>query len=347
MGLDTETATVDILLLETLIPEAMAWLSARHSLSFRPELAHDPRALAHSTNDCRAILLPRSVMVTQNFLDLAPKLEAVARLHAGSDNTDLEACRERGVRVVQAQSANVRSNAEFLLAALLMMYRRGFITALMGKKDYQLQIGREINGSTVGILGLSPTAHTLAALLNGLGARVIGYDPAMHHTSPLWSNLRVQPVSLLEMMSSADAVSVQMPYASRFKGFINDNVLGAVKPGQKWVAISRSALFDADALARALHDGRIEGCLLDGVEKDFLKPDSPLLAAKNLYMTPRIGSFTAEARVRAGWYVAHRLHDALSTGIGSTAPMLLDLPGTVITQSQWGDSSSNSTPPAG
>jgi phosphoglycerate dehydrogenase-like enzyme len=336
---------VDILLLETLIPEAMAWLSARHSLSFRPDLAHDPRALAHSTNDCRAVVLPRTVMVTQNFLDLAPKLEAVARLHVGTDNTDLEACRERGVRVVQANSANVRSNAEFLLASLMMMYRRGFISALMGNKDYQLQIGREINGSTIGILGLSPTAHTLAGLLNALGARVIGYDPAVHHTSPLWVNLRVQPVSLLELMSTADAVSVQMHYASRFKGFINDNVLGAIKPGQKWVATSRSSLFDPDALARALLDGRIEGCLLDGVEKDFLKADSPLLSAKNLYMTPRIGSHTVEARERAGWYVAHRLHDALASNSPSDS-MVLDMPGT-ITPAQWGDSSSHSTPPAG
>ena len=342
---------MDILLLETLIPEAMAWLSTRHSMAFRPELAHDPRGLAHSTNDCRAVVLPRSVLVTQNFLDMAPKLEVIARLHVGTDNTDLEACKERGVRVVQATSANVRSNAEYLLGALLMMYRRGFISALMGKKDYQAQMGREINGSTIGLLGLSPTAHTLAALLNAMGARVIGYDPALHHTSPLWGNLRVQPVSLPEMMSTADAVSVQMLFASRFRGFINDKVLAAVKPGQKWVATSRSSLFDPNALARALQDGRMEGCLLDGVEKDFIAPDSPLLGAKNLYVTPRIGSHTAEARVRVGWYVAHRMHDALAASSSSDAsissPMPLDMPGSGLTNSQWGDSSVHSSPPAG
>ncbi len=344
-----ERLVLDILLLETLIPEAMAWLSTRHSMSFRPELAHDLRGLAHSTNDCRAIVLPRSVLVTQDFLDFAPKLEAVARLHVSTDNTDLEACSARGVRVVQANHANVRANAEFLLGALMMMYRRGFVSALMGKKDFHVHTGREVNGSTIGLLGLSPTAHTLAALLNAMGARVIGYDPALHHTSPLWTNLRVQPVSLPEMMSSADAISVQMLYASRFKGFINDKVLAAVKPGQKWVATSRSSVFDAHALSQALGDGRIEGCLLDGVEQDFLKPDSPLLQAKNFYMTPRIGSYTAEARVRAGWYVAHRLHDILAANKGGdtpiSRPMVLDPPDFAVSASQWGDSSSNSTPP--
>ena len=98
-------------------------------------------------------------------------------------------------------------------------------------------------------------------------------------------------------------------------------------------------------------DGRMEGCLLDGVEKDFIAPDSPLLGAKNLYVTPRIGSHTAEARVRVGWYVAHRMHDALAASSSSDAsissPMPLDMPGSGLTNSQWGDSSVHSSPPAG
>lgn len=77
-----------------------------------------------------------------------PTLKAVGRLHAGTDNTDLEACRERGIKVIHASSANVRSNAEYLLSSLLLLYRRGVVSALMGRRHPTTQMGRELHGST-------------------------------------------------------------------------------------------------------------------------------------------------------------------------------------------------------
>ena len=102
---------MDILLLDRLVPEALAWLESRHSLEYRPELAADPGSLRKAIYKVQAVVLPRKAVVTREFLDFAPMLKAVARMHVGTDNTDLEACRERGVRVVQASTANVRSNA--------------------------------------------------------------------------------------------------------------------------------------------------------------------------------------------------------------------------------------------
>ena len=121
---------MDILLLERLVPEALAWLESRHSVVCRPELANDPIALRKAVYNAQAVVLPRKVVVTQEFLDFAPLLKAVARMHVGTDNTDLEACRERKVRVIQASTANVRSNAEYLLAGLLLLYRRGIGSSL-------------------------------------------------------------------------------------------------------------------------------------------------------------------------------------------------------------------------
>ena len=174
-------------------------------------------------------------------------------------------------------------------------------------------MGRELNGSVIGILGLAPTAHTLALMLHSLGAKLIGYDPAVHHTAPIWSRLQVQPVSLQELMASSDAISAQVMYASRYQGFINDTMLAHCKPGQVWVGISRSGLFDQAALARALSDGRIDACMLDGAEAGFASKGTPLHEASNLFLTPRLGSHTRESRLRASWYVAHRIHETLST----------------------------------
>ena len=303
---------MDILLVDRLVPEALKWLQERHGVESRGELAADPSALRKAMYKARAAVLPRKVVVTREFLDFAPLLKAVARMHVGTDNTDLEARRAREVRVIQSSTANVRSNAEYLLASLLMLYRRGVGAALNGDRHAEVRLGRELSGSVVGILGLAPTAHTLAIMLHSLGARLIGYDPAVHHTAPIWSRLKIQPVGLPELVANADSISVQVMYASRYEGFINDKLLAHCKPGQLWVGISRSHLFDASAFARALNDGRIEAALLDGAESGFASRGSPLHDCGNLFLTPRLGSHTREAHLRASWYVAHRIHETLS-----------------------------------
>lgn len=303
---------MDILLLERMVPEALAWLEARHSVEYRPDLAADPSALRKSVYKTEAMLLPRKVQVTREFLDFAPRLKAIARMHGGTDNTDLEACRDRKIRVIQANTANVRSNAEYLLAALLLLYRRSIGSALAGDRHAEVRIGRELHGSVIGIFGLAPTAHTLALMLHSLGAKLVGYDPAVHHTAPIWERLNIKPMSLPGMLSQADAVSVTVMYGSRYQGFVNANVLANCKPGQLWVGTSRSKLFDQTALAAALTDGRIEACMLDGAEAGFASKGTPLHDLTNLYLTPRLGSYTRESQVRASWYVAQRIHETLA-----------------------------------
>jgi phosphoglycerate dehydrogenase-like enzyme len=323
--------SLDILLLERLVPEALAWLEERHHVVSRLDLASDASGVRKAIYNAAAVVLPRKLALTKELLDFAPVLKAVARMQSGGDNTDLEACRERKVRVIQATTANVRANAEYLLASLLLLYRRGFSATLAGDHHSEIRPGRELHGSVIGIFGLAPTAHTLAPMLHGLGVKLIGYDPAVHSTAPIWSKLQIQPVSLHEMLAQADGISAQVMFASRYLGFINDKMLAHCKPGQVWVGISRSHLFDPPALARALTDGRIEAAVLDGAHSSFAGKGSPLNGLPNLVLTPRLGSYTVEARIRASWYVAHRLHEALAGPLqghelGHSVPMDLDGP---------------------
>jgi D-3-phosphoglycerate dehydrogenase len=232
--------------------------------------------------------------------------------------------------VIQPVNAHLQSNAEYLLASLLLLFRRGIGAALRGERHAPGAVGRELHGSTIGILGLAPSGHVLAMLLDALGAKLIGYDPAVHQAASTWQRLKIQPVNLPELLARADAVSVQVMYASRYEHFINDNVLAHCRRGQLWVGTTRTSLFDPQALARALTDGRIEAAMLDGAESGFASGDSPLKGLPNLFLTPRVGSLTREARVRASWYVAQRLHESLTqprhSGFDSilSAPMGLD-----------------------
>lgn len=335
---------MDILLLEALIPETRLWLEARHRVDYQPQLAEDPSALRKAVYKTQALLVTPRVAITREFLDFAPRLKAVACMHETVDHIDLEACRERRIRVIQPASANVRANAEYLLAGLLLLFRRGLGMTLSGERRADIRLGHELHGSVIGILGLGPAAHALALMLALLGAKLIGYDPALHHSAPIWERLGIKPVSLAELMSQSDGVSVQMLYASRYVGFINNAMLENCKPGQAWVGVSRSSLFDAQALASALRDGRIDACLLDGVEPSFASPGSPLHGLPNLCATPRIAAHTRETRLRANWYVVDRINEAVDAPVNGqesldSGLMALELPGFVSARSiGWGDS---------
>src|SRR5690606_20991954 len=112
---------MEVLLVDPLVSEALNWLQERHEVAFQPELGDDPVALRKAMYKTRAVVLPSQVVVSQAFLDFAPKLQLLARMQISSDNTDLDACARNNVRVVQARSATVRSNAEYMLYGLLML----------------------------------------------------------------------------------------------------------------------------------------------------------------------------------------------------------------------------------
>jgi phosphoglycerate dehydrogenase-like enzyme len=324
---------VEILLVDELSRDAFGWLAERHAVEYRPELARDQSALRKMIYNVRALVLPRRVPVSREFLDFAPVLMAVGRLHVSNDNTDIEACRARKVRIIQPSTATVRSHAEYLLGGLLVLMRRGMLCGVAGDRPKTPPIGRELSGSTIGIFGLAPAAHTLTVILKSLGAKLIGYDPAVHHTAPIWEQLDVQPLGAKELLSAADAVSVSVLYGSRYRGLINDAMLAHCRPGQLWIGTTRSALFDPAALAKALTDGRIESCMLDGAEEGFAAKGSPLHGLPNLYLTPGIRGFTHQAHMRASWYVAHRIHETLTLPRASMIDQITSAPGALTNMS--------------
>ena len=301
---------MDILLLEDLAADARQWLAARHRVDYRPELLAVPDQLHQALHTVDALVAPPRLRINSQLLDAAPRLVAVGRIHDGTENIDFEACQKRRVRVVQASSATVRASAEYLLSTLLQLFRTGGrpVPAAPGPRGTP---GREINDSVIALFGLAPPAHVLATMLVPLGARVVGYDPAVHRNAELWRRLGVQPMTLTDMLEIADAVSVQTIYASRYRGLVGERVLGACKPGQLWTCISRPSLFDLQALAAALHTGRIGAFMMDSDDERLTAPDSPLGQTPNLHITPRLAPFTQESQVRGSWYLADRLHETL------------------------------------
>jgi phosphoglycerate dehydrogenase-like enzyme len=312
---------LEILLLQDLAEDAHAWLAARHRVHYRPDLLNDPALLRAELANAHALVAPSSVMINRALLDGAPQLVAVGRMHGDSETMDLMTCHRRGVRVVLAASTTARARAEYLLFTLLQLFRTSG-DALPCAPGQPGAPGREINDSVIGLFGLTPPAQTLATLLVPLGARVVGYDPALHRKAELWQRVGVQPMTLAGMLKIADAVSIQLPYASRYQGLIGARVLAGCKLGQLWTCISRPSLFDLEALAAKLRSGRVGGLMIDSDDPQVTAPDSPLRHAPHVTITPALASHTQESHLRGSWYLVDRLHDALTLSAGRASVKL-------------------------
>ncbi len=315
----------EVLLLDAISHDALHWLAQRYRVT-RRTLAQwqsgDEETLADFAAS-RAMVLPATVKVTAEFLQGARSLEVLGRLTGGTSNTDLTACQDHGVTVLNSQRASVHSSAEYVLASLLALHRpglwEGMRAASLASSQHEAPShapGRELYRSVVGILGLGPVSMAIAPVLQALGVRLVGYDPAIHSSAEIWQKFNIYPLPLAGVMSTADAVCMQMIFATRFQHYINEHVLKHCKRGQLWVSSSRSVLFDGAALHRALVDGRIRACLIDSAESEMAGFSPELLSLPNLFLTPRIGGQTVQAQEKASWYLAHRIDGALQESSG-------------------------------
>ncbi len=297
---------MDVLIAEALEPEVIGWLESRHSVRYAPELALDPRAFRQGLFDVRALIAPPSLALDALTLQHAPRLRVVGRVSAGAENIDLDACARAGVEVVRSLAASAQAEAEFMIHALLSLLRRFPVVGPDGKLA-----GRELGACTVGLIGMAPAARSMAQMLGGFDAKLVGYDPALHLSDGVWERWRVLPLGLRELLQEADAVCVQLPYFSRYRGLLGERFLPFCKPNQVIVSISHSALFDEAWLAEALATDRLAAVWLDSLEPGALDPGRPLHGIETLQVSPRVASTTRESHRRSAWAVAKRIDELI------------------------------------
>jgi phosphoglycerate dehydrogenase-like enzyme len=311
---------MDVLIVEPLDPEVLDWLAGRRDVRYAPELAQDPFAFRKALMHARALIVPPSVALDAEAVVGAPRLRAVGRLSAGAENIDLEACSRLGIEVVRPTHASASAEAEFVVGALLQMLRRVPVVNAEG-----LLVGRELGGTTIGLVGMAPAARALSPLLQAFGARVVGYDPAVHASDTLWSRWQIQHRGARELFETCDGVAVLLTYFSRYRGLLGERFLGLSRPNQVLVCLAHSSVFDEAALAQALASGRLAAAWFDSMEPGMLDPGRPLRHVDTLQVTPRVASTTLESRTRSAWTVARRIDDLLG-GASATEPMgLYDL----------------------
>ncbi|MEU0135718.1 NAD(P)-dependent oxidoreductase [Streptomyces sp. NPDC006296] len=240
-----------------------------------------------------AVLL-RTERVDGAMMRRAPLLRIVARHGVGLDTVDVATARERGIAVTTTPTANSRSVAEHAIA-LLLAARRGIGIAVRNEGDARRAIrGRELSGSTLGLVGFGRIAREVAAIgAHGFAMRVLAHDPQVPAADIAAAG--AEPVGLAELLSRADNLSLHVPLVDATRGLIGLPELLALPRGSVVVNTSRGGVLDEDALLEAVRQGHLAGAGLDVTTVEPLPEEHPLRAEASVVITPHTGAQTDEA----------------------------------------------------
>lgn len=270
-----------------------------------------PKLLA-AVADADALLVRSATTVDAEVIAAAPKLKIVARAGVGLDNVDVDAATARGVLVVNAPTSNIHSAAEHALALLLSAARQvPAADATLREHTWKRSSfsGTEIFGKTVGVVGLGRIGQLVAARLAAFGTHIVAYDPYV--SSARAAQIGIELVSLDELLSRADFISVHLPKTKETAGLLGKENLAKTKPGVIIVNAARGGLIDEQALADAITSGHVRAAGLDVFSTEPCT-DSPLFELPQVVVTPHLGASTAEAQDRAGTDVAASVKLALA-----------------------------------
>ncbi|MFF0145653.1 D-3-phosphoglycerate dehydrogenase [Amycolatopsis sulphurea] len=271
----------------------------------------DRPALLEAVKSADALLVRSATKVDAEVLAATTQLKVVARAGVGLDNVEIPPATERGVLVVNAPTSNIVSAAEHAVALLLSVARRvpAADQSLRGGEWKRSSFsGVEINGKTVGVVGLGKIGQLVSQRLAAFGTKLIAYDPYV--SAARAAQLGIELVTLDELLGRADAISIHLPKTPETKGLIDAEALKKTKQGVIIVNAARGGLIDEDALAEAIRSGHVGGA---GIDVFVTEPTtaSPLFELPNVVVTPHLGASTAEAQDRAGTDVARSVLLAL------------------------------------
>ncbi len=282
---------------------------AGHDVSIWPgNLPPHPTEFRDRIADADGLLTMLTERVDTAALDSAPKLKVIANYAVGFDNIDIEATNKRSIPVGVTPDVLTDATADLAFALLLAAARRivpAEAAVRQGRwRTFEPQgwLGADVYGATLVIVGGK------GRIGQAMAKRARGFDMSIISTG--------RDDDLHQALQQADFVSLHAPLTPQTHHLIDGDALRAIKPGAILVNTGRGGLVDQQALAAALHDGRLAAAALDVTDPEPLPIDDPLLAAPNLLVVPHIGSATHTARTR----MAHMAVDNLLAGLAG-APL--------------------------
>ena len=239
-------------------------------------------------------------LLDEEALAHAPGLRLISILGTGTDNVDLSAARARGVSVTNTPGSGAASVAELTLGLILAVVRAIPLSdARLRQGVWQHAEGPELEGKTLGVLGLGAIGGRVARMGRALGMRVVAwsYSPDPARAAHLGVESLADPD---EIFRQADILTLHLRNTPEVRGLVGRRTLGLMRRGAYLINTARGALVDPDALADALRTGHLAGAGLDVFTEEPLSADrNPFRELSNVVLTPHIGAVTAEANTRS------------------------------------------------
>jgi D-3-phosphoglycerate dehydrogenase len=291
-----------------LAPPALALLDG-NEVVFAGKTPTDDDIVALCRRHNPAAIIVRYGKVGAAAMDAAPALRVISKHGSGTDTIDMAAAEARGIRVVAAAGANAAAVAEQAVALMLACAKS--VVALdrrmrAGHWDKATHKSVELEGRTVGVIGLGAIGRRFARVGGALGMRVLGYDPFATDVPP-----GVERAELPAIWRDADVISLHCPLTPQNTRMLDAQTLAQCRRGVNIVNTARGGLIDESALLDALRSGQVGAAGLDSFAVEPMTPAHPFLGEERITLSPHIGGVTAEAYVKMGLGAVNNALDVL------------------------------------
>ena len=244
-------------------------------------------------------------------MDAAPSLKVISKHGSGTDTIDKVAAKSRGIEVVAAVGANAAAVAE-QAPALLLACAKSVVTLNermhAGQWDKATHKSVELEGRTIGLVGLGAIGLRFARMADAMGMRVLGFDPYAKNLPSY-----VKSVDLDTIWRESDAVSLHCPLTADNAKLLNARTLAACKKGVIVVNTARGGLIDEPALLAAVQSGQVASAGLDSFAVEPMTAPHPFHGEKRIVLSPHIGGVTSDAYVKMGVAAAQNALNVLRT----------------------------------
>ena len=231
-------------------------------------------------------------------MDAAPSLKVISKHGSGTDTIDKAAAKARSIEVVAAVGANAAAVAEQALALLLACAKSVVMLnerMHAGHWDKATHKSVELEGRTIGVIGLGAIGLRFARVADAMGMRVLGHDPYAQNLPS-----HVTPADLETIWCESDAISLHCPLTPDNAKLINAKTLAACRNGVIIVNTARGGLIDESALLDAVRSGQVASAGLDSFAVEPMTAPHPFHGEPRIILSPHIGGVTADAYVKMG-----------------------------------------------
>lgn len=254
-------------------------------------------------------LIAGATKISRVIIDASEKLKIISKPGIGVDNIDINHATSKKITVTNSPNSNIESVAELTIGLMINLLRKIPESNLsMKAAKWELFLGSELYGKTIGILGTGKIGKSIIKKLNCFSVSILAYD--IYEQPDIKTQKNFKYVALNDVCINSDLISIHLSLNEDTKKLFNGKLIKLMKSSAYLINTSRGAIIDEEALYMALREKRIAGAALDVWEKEPPFDISRKLSQlDNVLATPHIGAYTKEALYHMGFDCANAIVD--------------------------------------